>query len=268
MPHLGRDADGNDIDELTGYSSTLVDRVRDTGEALVVTGSEEGVALGSRSALVHGLRSIMIAPLLLDGRLLGVVYLDSRVAKGIFTADDVDILDAITNHVAVSLETARAAQLEVAVQAARRQRDVAETLRAAMAELSATLDPDEVLRRLLQALDPDAARRRGGAARAATATGWWSRAAHGAGGGRRRARRRRRRRPLLDARRRRRSGRGGRPGSRPPFGALLGAPRELAGDPARRARRAARHPAGRRQPATTHTPRRRSRSPRRWPARA
>ena len=44
---------------------------------------------------------------------MGVVYLDSRVAKGIFTRDDVDILMAITNHVAISLETARAAQLEV-----------------------------------------------------------------------------------------------------------------------------------------------------------
>src|SRR5205814_5169646 len=94
----------------------------------------------------------MVAPLLFDGRLRGVVYRDSRVAKGMFTAEDVDILMAITNHVAVSLETARAAQLAVAVQAARRQRDVAEMLRESMSEQSATLNPDEVLRRLLRAL--------------------------------------------------------------------------------------------------------------------
>jgi len=152
VPQVGRDGDGNDIYELTAYSTTLVDRVRNTGQAVVVTGSEEGVALGSRSAQTHGLRSIMVAPLLFDGRLIGVVYLDSRVAKGMFTADDVDILMAITNHVAVSLETARAAQLALAVQAARRQRDVAEMLREAMAEQSATLDPDEVMHRLLRAL--------------------------------------------------------------------------------------------------------------------
>ncbi|HYU86936.1 MAG TPA: diguanylate cyclase, partial [Kribbellaceae bacterium] len=152
VPQLGRDSDGNDIKELTAYSTTLVDRVRNTGEAVVVTGSEEGVALGSRSAQTHGLRSIIVAPLLFDRRLLGVVYLDSRVAKGMFTTEDVDILTAITNHVAVSLETARAAQLALAVQAARRQRDVAEMLREAMAEQSATLDPDEVMRRLLRAL--------------------------------------------------------------------------------------------------------------------
>ena len=152
VPHVGRDGEGNDIQQLTGYSSTLVDRVRYSGEPLVVTGSEEGVALGSRSAQIHGLRSILIAPLEFDGHLRGVVYLDSRVAKGVFTSDDVDILKAITNHIAVSLETARAAQLEVAVQAARRQRDVAETLRAAMADQSSSLDPDEVMRRLLTSL--------------------------------------------------------------------------------------------------------------------
>ena len=152
VPHVGRDAQGNDIHELTGYSTTLVDRVRHSGEPLVVTGSEEGVALGSHSVQVHGLRSIMIAPLRFNGQLRGVVYLDSRIAKGVFTGDDVDILKAITNHVAVSLETARAAQLEVAVQAARRQRDVAETLRAAMADHSSSLDPDDVMRRLLASL--------------------------------------------------------------------------------------------------------------------
>jgi diguanylate cyclase (GGDEF)-like protein len=152
VPHLGRDGQGNDIEDLTGYSTTLVDLVRRTGEAVVVTGSEEGVALGSRSVQTHGLRSILIAPLIFDNRLLGIVYLDSRVAKGMFTPEDVDILRAITNHVAMSLETAHAAQLALAIQSARRQLEVAETLRAAMAEQSATLDPDEVMRRLLRSL--------------------------------------------------------------------------------------------------------------------
>jgi len=104
LPHLGRDRDGTDIDELTAYSSTLVDRVRDTGKALVVTGSEEGVALGSRSAHFHGLRSIMIAPLQAGRRLFGVVYLDTRVAKGMFANEDVEILTAIMDPVAVSLQ--------------------------------------------------------------------------------------------------------------------------------------------------------------------
>ncbi|GGQ82210.1 protein kinase domain-containing protein [Couchioplanes azureus] len=149
VPHVGRDAAGADLAELTGYSASLVERVRADRQALVVTGSEEGEALGSQSMLVYGLRSILVAPLQLDGRLLGVVYLDSRVAKGVFTADDVDILTAVTHQVAVALETARTAQLELTVEAANRQRDVAEGLRQAMTWLAGTLEPDVVLRRLL-----------------------------------------------------------------------------------------------------------------------
>jgi diguanylate cyclase (GGDEF)-like protein len=145
---VGRTAEGTDVDELTGYSTTLVEQVRHDREALVVTGTDEGAALGAASVVLHGLRSIMVAPLLVDGRLLGVVYLDSRVAKGIFTADDVGVLTAITSPIAVALATARAAQLEVAVSTAHRQRDLAETLRAALADLTGTLDPHEVLRRL------------------------------------------------------------------------------------------------------------------------
>ncbi|HEU4421618.1 MAG TPA: diguanylate cyclase, partial [Pilimelia sp.] len=149
VPHLGRDAAGTDLEELTGYGASLVTRVRTTDEPLVITGGDDGAVHESRSAFVHGLRSILVAPVRLRGRLQGVVYLDSRVAKGIFTYDDADILMAITSHVAVSLETLRAAQLEVAVQAARQQRDLAELLHKSMTTVSTSLDPDEVLRSLL-----------------------------------------------------------------------------------------------------------------------
>jgi len=150
--HLGRDAEGQDVPELTGYSTTLVERVRLTGRPLVVTGTEEGAALGAASVVLHGLRSILVAPLQLEGRLLGVVYLDSQVAKGIFTTDDVGILTALTNHIATSLETARAAQLEISVQTAQRQRDLADTLRATLQSMSDTFDPNEVIWRLLDSV--------------------------------------------------------------------------------------------------------------------
>jgi eukaryotic-like serine/threonine-protein kinase len=157
-PYLGRDASGTDVDHLTGYGSTLIERVRQSHEALVVTGTDEGAALGSQSAVVHGLRSIMIAPLLIKGRLHGVIYLDSRAAKGVFTTDDVDTLVALANHVALTLETARTAQLELAVHTAQRERDIAEMLRGAMTDLTVSLEPDVVVDRLraaIQAALPD-----------------------------------------------------------------------------------------------------------------
>ncbi|MEV6305682.1 diguanylate cyclase [Actinoplanes sp. NPDC051861] len=149
--YAGRDANG-DLGDTTAYGATLVRRVAETGEPLVVTGTEQGAALGSRSAVVHGLRSILVAPVQFKGRLVAVVYLDSRLARGIFTDDDVAVLTAVTSHVAVSLETARAAQLHSAVEAARQQQALAEMLRATLAELSAILEPDQLLRRLGETL--------------------------------------------------------------------------------------------------------------------
>ena len=144
-----RGADGVELSEATGYAKTVVDRVREERAARVITGAEEGAALGSESAVQHGLRSILAAPLMLEGRLLGVVYLDSRLARGVFTADDVEILSAISNHIAISLETARAAQLEATVAAEREQRGLAETLRDSMTVISATLEPAAVVASML-----------------------------------------------------------------------------------------------------------------------
>ncbi len=143
----GRDAQG-DLTDTIEYGATLVRRVAESGEAVVVTGTEQGAALGSRSAVVHGLRSILAAPVQFKGRLIGVVYLDSRLARGIFTDDDVEVLTAVSSHVAISLETARAAQLHLAVQAAQQQQALAEMLRASLAELTGILEPDRLLRRL------------------------------------------------------------------------------------------------------------------------
>jgi diguanylate cyclase (GGDEF)-like protein len=152
VPSLGRDNVGQDVEQMTAYSVTLVERVGRTREPLVVTGTDEGEALGARSVVLHGLRSIMAAPVQLDNRLLGVVYLDSRVAKGIFTVSDVGILTAITNQIAASLETARAAQLEVAVRTAQRQRDVAEALRTNLTEMTSAKHPADVLSSLVRAV--------------------------------------------------------------------------------------------------------------------
>ena len=148
----GRGADGTDLEETTAYGATLVRRVAESGEALVLTGTEQGAALGSRSVVVHGLRSILVAPVQFKGTTMGVVYLDSRLARGIFTGDDVDVLTAVAGHVAVSLETARAAQLHLAVQAAQQQQAFAEMLRESLAELSAIHDPAALVRTLFGTL--------------------------------------------------------------------------------------------------------------------
>ena len=77
-----------------------------------MTGSDEGEALGSQSAVAFNLKSIMAVPMTLREEFKGIVYIDSKLAKGVFTKNDIGILSSISNHIAISFETAKLAQLQ------------------------------------------------------------------------------------------------------------------------------------------------------------
>ena len=91
----GRDQAAKDLQELSGFSSTVVKQVQAEHKPLVVTGTEAGPVVESASIIAHGLRSIVAVPLMLKDRFMGVVYLDNRLAKGVFTDEDVEVLVAI-----------------------------------------------------------------------------------------------------------------------------------------------------------------------------
>ncbi|MHB2016124.1 MAG: protein kinase domain-containing protein [Candidatus Xenobia bacterium] len=144
-----RDQEGHDLASAGEFSASVIDEVRHARRAVVVTGTDDGLVLPGDSTLAPDLRSVMAAPLMVRERLLGIVYLDNRTVRGVFTSADVDILQALANHIAVALETARGVKLEIAYEGERQQRRLAEILRDLTLALSATLDVGEVLRRLV-----------------------------------------------------------------------------------------------------------------------
>ena len=98
---------------LCDYSSTVVQRVWSTRQALLVSSVEEEASLGAHSVVVHELRSILAVPLVVRDEAIGVVYVDNRLARGVFGPDDVRILQALATQIGTALETARAVQLEL-----------------------------------------------------------------------------------------------------------------------------------------------------------
>jgi len=82
----GRDDQGNDITAEKTYSRTVAEKVYSANSALILSGTEEGEILGAASVVAHGLRSIMAAPIVLGGERMGVVYTDTRVARGLFSS--------------------------------------------------------------------------------------------------------------------------------------------------------------------------------------
>ncbi len=118
----------NEIGDLENYSSTIVRKVRDSGEAIVVSGTEQASLLGSESAITFGLRSIIAAPILSQEEVIGVVYLDNRLARGFFGQEHVKLLTGIGSHIAIAMNMARAARAEAERRTLRRDMELTATV--------------------------------------------------------------------------------------------------------------------------------------------
>ncbi len=91
-----------------GYSRSVVEQVLESGQP-VVTDDAQADARFSGSASIMGLHihSIMCVPLMYQGRVLGVIYVDNHAQRGIFTQPDLDLLNAIAATTATAFENAR-----------------------------------------------------------------------------------------------------------------------------------------------------------------
>jgi len=89
-------------------SQTTVRRVFESGEPTVTTDAQQDPRfIINTSVRALRLRSIICVPLAIKARTIGVVYLDSRVAPGLFSPHDPDLLTAFANQAALAIENAR-----------------------------------------------------------------------------------------------------------------------------------------------------------------
>lgn len=115
---------GSDVD----YSRSVVSRSiteRRAGQYQVQS-SQEALELG-QSVFDLKLRTVMCAPLEVRGRLIGVIYVDSKAARREFSSRDLALFEALSSQLAIALENARLhadslekARLEKDVEIARR----------------------------------------------------------------------------------------------------------------------------------------------------
>src|SRR5215208_3184488 len=89
-------------------SGTVVQRVIDSGEAVLTTNAREDPRFGGQESIIaFNLRSILCVPLTVKSELIGVIYADNRIRSGIFSESDRDLLFAFANQAAVAIENAR-----------------------------------------------------------------------------------------------------------------------------------------------------------------
>jgi adenylate cyclase len=90
-------------------SQTIIDRVKSEQQPILITdvrGDER--FSGSESLKISGLRSAMVAPLIGNQRLLGLVYVDNMQRTAAFTEEELNIFSVIAAQAAASIDVATA----------------------------------------------------------------------------------------------------------------------------------------------------------------
>lgn len=145
----GRDQNRRDLPDEGLISRTALDQALAHRAPIIINTGDGSVVAAAESVVTHGLRSLIVAPILFHGRLIGVIYADSRLASGLFAQEDLGILNALANHIAVAMETSRAVRLEIQLRSEHAQAQLGETVRRVSADLNSTLELPDVLSRLL-----------------------------------------------------------------------------------------------------------------------
>jgi signal transduction histidine kinase len=90
------------------FSGSIVRRVAQTAEAVVVTDIADDAALREQKSVISlGLRSVMCAPMRRQGRVTGIVYVDSRRLADEDRVGDLALLEALASQAAIAVENAR-----------------------------------------------------------------------------------------------------------------------------------------------------------------
>ena len=89
-------------------SRTIINNVVEQGKGVLSTDAQQDPRFaGTDSIVFFALRSVMCTPLLARGEVIGVIYVDNRAQSGIFTAGDLDLLNAFATQAAIAIENAR-----------------------------------------------------------------------------------------------------------------------------------------------------------------
>ena len=89
-------------------SRTILDMVMRDKVAVLTHDAQADVRFESRKSIrIHQIRSAMCVPLWHRDRVIGVIYVDSPLHVGSFSASDLDLLTALANSAAIAIEQAR-----------------------------------------------------------------------------------------------------------------------------------------------------------------
>lgn len=106
---IARDSKHHDLTEdVFAISKSIVREVLEKGKTILTTNAREDPRFEQQASVAaYQLLSIICAPLKVKDNLIGVIYVDNRAQKGIFTDDELALISTFANQAAVAIDNAR-----------------------------------------------------------------------------------------------------------------------------------------------------------------
>ena len=95
------------LSESATIPRSVVNYVMHTCESVVLNDAVESIQFGQDTYITtHYPRSVLCTPLLYQGKMTGLLYLENRQTVGAFTTDRLEVLNLLHGHIAISIENA------------------------------------------------------------------------------------------------------------------------------------------------------------------
>ncbi|MFN7987687.1 MAG: SpoIIE family protein phosphatase [Thermoanaerobaculia bacterium] len=106
-PEAFRFADGIDPSDIR-LSRTLVDAVTGQQRGVLMIDTATDAKIGTAESIrLQGITSCLAAPLLVDEKVIGLVYLEARLGRKSFTEEDLRLLTSLANTAAIKIQNTK-----------------------------------------------------------------------------------------------------------------------------------------------------------------
>jgi GAF domain-containing protein len=105
VPRVERNFNPETQGSAYAFSRSVLNKVLSSGQSLLTTNAVEDERFaGQASIIVNSLSSIMASPLRSGNKIIGAIYIDNRALKGLFTEDDLQLLELFGEQAALAIE--------------------------------------------------------------------------------------------------------------------------------------------------------------------
>lgn len=112
------------------FSSSVIREAFAKAEPILTLNAQSDTRFQSRRSVIgYALRSILCIPLMLERRVVGVLYLDNRIKSGVFNKNSVQLLSAFGSQAAIAIEKARLHEEDVQRQRLEKELSVAREIK-------------------------------------------------------------------------------------------------------------------------------------------